>query len=177
MLSKKQPWIHDNENSQFSQTAVISKIIQSCPTHCDLIDYTVQEILQARILEWVATPFSRYLPNPGMELRSPTLQTHSLPAEPQGKPIALNRLQYSVNITFIGTGEPTNKKISLASLWWSGTKPAISLRHACSAHFLSVSLQWGHSAAEPLNAHQWQRTRWRPLDMTYFISILKQFYL
>jgi len=42
MLSKKQPWIHNNENSQFSQTAVISKIIQSCPTHCDLIDYTVQ---------------------------------------------------------------------------------------------------------------------------------------
>ena len=35
------------------------KVIQSCPTLCDPMDYTVHEILQARILEWVATPFSR----------------------------------------------------------------------------------------------------------------------
>ena len=44
-----------------------------------------QGILQARILVWVAFPFSRDLPNPGIELRSPTLQAGSLPAEPQGK--------------------------------------------------------------------------------------------
>ena len=73
MLSKKQPWLHDNENSQFNQTAVISKIAQSCPTHRDLMDYMVQGILQARILEWVAIPFSRYLPNPGIKPRSPAL--------------------------------------------------------------------------------------------------------
>ena len=41
---------------------------------------------QARILEWVAFPFSRGLPNPGIEPRSPALQADSLPAEPQGKP-------------------------------------------------------------------------------------------
>ena len=35
------------------------KIIQSCPTLCDPMDYTVHGILQARILEWVASPFSR----------------------------------------------------------------------------------------------------------------------
>ena len=35
------------------------KIAQSCPTLCDPVDYTVHEILQARILEWVAFPFSR----------------------------------------------------------------------------------------------------------------------
>ena len=34
------------------------KVIQSYPTLCDLIDYTVHGILQARILEWVAFPFS-----------------------------------------------------------------------------------------------------------------------
>ena len=34
----------------------------------------------------VAFPFSRDLPNPGTEPRSPTLQVDSLPAEPQGKP-------------------------------------------------------------------------------------------
>ena len=31
----------------------------SCPALCDPMDYTVHGILQARILEWVAFPFSR----------------------------------------------------------------------------------------------------------------------
>ena len=35
------------------------KVTQSCPTLCDPMDYTVHGILQARILEWVAIPFSR----------------------------------------------------------------------------------------------------------------------
>ena len=35
------------------------KVIQSCPTLCDPTDYIVHGILQARILEWVAFPFSR----------------------------------------------------------------------------------------------------------------------
>ena len=35
------------------------KVAQSCPTLCDPKDYTVHGILQARILEWVAYPFSR----------------------------------------------------------------------------------------------------------------------
>ena len=35
------------------------KVIQSRPTLCDPMDYIVHEILQARILEWVAFPFSR----------------------------------------------------------------------------------------------------------------------
>ena len=35
------------------------KATQSCPTLCDPMDYLVHGILQARILEWVAFPFSR----------------------------------------------------------------------------------------------------------------------
>ena len=35
------------------------KVTQSCPTLCDPVDYTVHGILQARIMEWVAFPFSR----------------------------------------------------------------------------------------------------------------------
>ena len=42
----------------------------------------VDGILQARILEGVAFPSSEDLPNPGIELRSPTLQADSLPVEP-----------------------------------------------------------------------------------------------
>ena len=35
------------------------KVAQSCPTLFNPMDYTVHGILQARILEWVAFPFSR----------------------------------------------------------------------------------------------------------------------
>ena len=35
------------------------KVARSCRTLCNPMDYTVNGILQARILEWVAFPFSR----------------------------------------------------------------------------------------------------------------------
>ena len=35
------------------------KVAQSCQTLCDPLDYTVHGILQARIMEWVAFPFSK----------------------------------------------------------------------------------------------------------------------
>ena len=35
------------------------KVAQSCPILCDPVDYTFHAILQARILEWAAFPFSR----------------------------------------------------------------------------------------------------------------------
>ena len=35
------------------------KVTQLCPALCNTMDYTVHGILQARILEWVAFPFSR----------------------------------------------------------------------------------------------------------------------
>ena len=34
------------------------KAAQSCLTLCDPMDYTVRGVLQARMLEWVAFPFS-----------------------------------------------------------------------------------------------------------------------
>ena len=53
---------------------------------CDLPGSSVHGIVQGRILEWVVIPFSRDLPNPGIEPRSPALQTDSLPSEPPGDP-------------------------------------------------------------------------------------------
>ena len=38
--------------------------ISDCPTLCDATDYTVRGIFQARILEWVAFPFSRGFSQP-----------------------------------------------------------------------------------------------------------------
>ena len=48
------------------------KVTQSCPTLCNLRDYTVHGILQARILEWVSLSlFQRIFPtqglNPGLQ--------------------------------------------------------------------------------------------------------------
>ena len=61
------------------------KITQLCPTLCNPMDYTVHGILQTRILERVAFPFSKGSSNPGIEPRSLTLQADSLPTVPQMK--------------------------------------------------------------------------------------------
>ena len=42
-----------------SKDSLKVKVAQLCPTLCDPMDYTLHGILWARILEWVAIPFSR----------------------------------------------------------------------------------------------------------------------
>ena len=56
----------------------------SCVWLFDPTDHSVHEILQARMLEWVAVSFSRGSSQP--EPRSTTLQADYLKAELQGKP-------------------------------------------------------------------------------------------
>ena len=56
------------------------------PMDCSLPGSSVHGLLQARILEWVAFPFSRGSSQPGIEPRSPTLQANFLPSELPGKP-------------------------------------------------------------------------------------------
>ena len=68
-----------------------AKLLQSCQTLCDTMDYnqsgaSVPGIVQARILEWVTIPFSRGPSPPRDGTRSPTLPAHSLPSEPPGTP-------------------------------------------------------------------------------------------
>ena len=55
-----------------------------CPMGCSPPGSSIHGIFQARILEWVAIPFSKGSSQP----RSPALQADSLPSEPTGKPIA-----------------------------------------------------------------------------------------
>ena len=50
------------------------------------------EILQARILEWVAMPSSRGSSQPRIEHKSPTLQAEFLLSEPLGKPYRCTHL-------------------------------------------------------------------------------------
>ena len=61
-------------------------------TLCDPMNYRppgscVHEILQVRILEWVAIPFSGGSSQPRDQTQSSGLQADSLPSEPPGKPI------------------------------------------------------------------------------------------
>ena len=51
-----------NHIYDISNTTSEVKVAQLCPTLCDPVDTvdTVHGILQARILEWVAFPFSKY---------------------------------------------------------------------------------------------------------------------
>ena len=58
------------------------KLFQSCLTVCNPMDCSppgssVHEIFQARILEWLPFPSPGDLLDPGIECRSPALQTDS----------------------------------------------------------------------------------------------------
>ena len=68
-------------------------VTQLCLTLCDPMDCSpagssAYGILQARILEWVAIPFSRGS-SPPRDRTQVSLQADSLPSEPPGKPLVL----------------------------------------------------------------------------------------
>ena len=79
--------------------------LQSCPTLCKPVDCSppgspVRRILQARILEWVAVPFSRGSSCQGSNLHLLHLlhwQAGFLPLGPPGKPIWLTMNQKTLS--------------------------------------------------------------------------------
>ena len=50
--------VPQNIKHRVTMKEVEVKIAQLCQTLCDPMDYTIHGILQARILEWIAFPFS-----------------------------------------------------------------------------------------------------------------------
>ena len=78
-------------------------------------------ILQARMLEWVAYPFPRRSPNPGIEPGSPALQADSLPTELPGKP----QLQRWLKYTWVG-GRWDSASIQQRSNGMGAPRPAPS---------------------------------------------------
>ena len=76
---------------------------QSRPTLCNSTDWSlqgssVQGILQARTLKWVASSSSPDFPKPGIEptsLVSPALAGKFFPTEPTGKPLKKARVYFS----------------------------------------------------------------------------------
>ena len=93
----------------------MSEVAQSCPTLCDPMDCSlpgssIHGILQAGEY-WSGLPFPSPgdLPEPGIELGSPTLQADTLPSEPPGKPIVLVK---SITLWIIPWTE--------RRAWWNG---------------------------------------------------------
>ena len=76
-------------NNEFEQQfcAKLLSCMQLFITPCDPPGSSVCGILQARIVEWVATSFSRGLPDPGIEPRSPVLQAILYYLSHQGSPL------------------------------------------------------------------------------------------
>ena len=67
-----------------------SEVTQSCLTFCNPMDCSppgssVHGIPQTRILDWVAVPSFRDLPDPEIEPASPDWQVDSLPLAPPGR--------------------------------------------------------------------------------------------
>ena len=103
ILAQRIPWTEEPGGLQsmgsqrvrhdwVTSLTLCAKSLQSCLTFCDPMDCSppgssVHGILQARILEWVAIPFSPGdLSKPGIKPGSPALQADSLPFELQESP-------------------------------------------------------------------------------------------
>ena len=113
-------------------------------------------IFQARILEWVSMPTSRRFSNPGIKLRSPTLQMDSLPSQPPGKPpiVRCSSVQFSsATQSCLTLCNPMN--LSTACLPVHHQLPESTQTHV---YWVSDAIQPSHSLSSP-----WQATRPTPL--------------
>ena len=80
------PWNSPGQNTEVGSLSLLQGIFppqgsNAGLTHCGWILYQLSHQGSPRILEWVVNPFSRDLPDPGIEPGSPALQADSLPAE------------------------------------------------------------------------------------------------
>ena len=85
ILTRKIVGLHGNALFTFLKV----KVAQLCPILCHPKDYTVHGIFQARILEWVAFPFSRGSFQPSDWTQVSCIAGGFFIAEPQGKPLTL----------------------------------------------------------------------------------------
>ena len=110
------------------------------------MDYTVHGILQVRILEWVAFPFSRGSSQArSWEPRSPALQVDSLPAEPHGKPNSTG--VDSLSCLQIFPNQESNRGLLhcrqiLYQLSYQGTMDCVLYQCQVSLFFLFCAFPW-----------------------------------
>ena len=87
-LRSSEMWVLEAREAR-QRSSCCCLVTKSCltlfgPTDCSLPGSSVHGISQATILEWLAIPFSRDLPNPRMKPVSPALRVNSLPLSHQG---------------------------------------------------------------------------------------------
>ena len=89
--------VHVNLSYTSVKVSVSRSVVSNslCPMDCSLPDAFVHGILQARILERVAIPFSRGSSWPRERTRSPALQAYSLLSEPPGNPHLILKYEFS----------------------------------------------------------------------------------
>ena len=85
-VTESQKPSHTHKASVTHCCAVLDLVAQSCrslwnPMGCSPPGFSVHGLLQARILEWEAFPFSRGSSQPRIKPRSPALQVDFLPSE------------------------------------------------------------------------------------------------
>ena len=86
----------------------MTKLLQACPTLCDPVGCSpsgpsVHRILQTRILEWVAIPFSRVFSSPRDQTCVSSTAGRFFTPEPQGSP--WSRRVYSPKV-WLNIGKP-----------------------------------------------------------------------
>ena len=96
-------------SDSFTCTDVALKVAQLCPTLCDPMDYTAYEILQVRILEWVAVPFSwGIFPTQGLK-----------PGPPHCRRI-LYQPSYQGSHIHLTSRQPTTTFLSISTIFFAG---------------------------------------------------------
>ena len=82
------------------------KVIQLCPALCNPMDYTVHGIFQARLLEWVAVPFSRGSSQPRDQTQVSHIAGRFFTSWPPRKPKILEWVAYPFSS---GSSWPRNR--------------------------------------------------------------------
>ena len=121
---------------------------------CDLTDYTFHGILQTRIPEWIAIPFSRGSSQPRKIL---ALQADSLPAEPPGNRGLGRHYKLSPGLPGASDGKEStgNTRDSGSIPGWgrsSGEGNGNPLQYSCLENFTDRSLEpyspWGRKESD-----------------------------
>ena len=135
-------------------SVLCAKLLQSCPTFCDTMDCSlpassVHGTLQARILDWVAIPFSR-----GSSWSRYWTQlsctVDSFPAEPPGKPLGgsdgsvVKALDLKSNEVSLCRFKPC-----LLGKWLALGFPGV-----CACKEWDTTEQWTHSLSNQLYSHK-----------------------
>ena len=98
---------HELPDVQAGFRKVKVKVTQSCPALCDPMDYAVHGIFQARILEWVAFPFSRGIfPTQGLNPVLPYCRWILYQLSHKGSPRILEWVAYPFSSRF---SQPRNQ--------------------------------------------------------------------